>query len=411
MSSNSDSPSGDNTGRLVHFVGEVSAGDADVELEPGTALNITKPMPKALIVKRTCYIYQKFEDASQAVQKDAIGGGTTTTTTFTCREDWTPMGPQPAQLQHLPEEKNSRGIWDSLVKAAGGTVSATPAAAPVPNLPPNLPPQMAAAMLTTMVDPSKAPHGVAVSTSAHVGGFGLSNEIIMEEKRVFQSEWAPVPADLVPDSVEGCEGLTKGSDGMLRTFAEGDSPTNGDVKVVYEYVADGFDASFVVEQIVTAESDPEAGTKYCVDKMDVIDDKCFGTIHDDLGYIWMVRRGRHDLPEMIDMAKQEENALTKIIRIICWAMLVGGWISLFSIFTTLLSTLPLLGGLGFFAVVVVALTVGTLCCCFVTGIAYFRYRPLISLSIIALALGIWGIVAWRLDVAEENATPAPTPSA
>merc|ERR1719409_2592110 len=150
------------------------------------------------------------------------------------------------------------------------------------------------------------------------------------------------------------------------------APQNGDVMVKYEYIPDGFEASFVVEQILAADKDPEAAAKYGVAKADVIDEKCCGKIHDNLGVIWMVRRGRHDLPEMIGMAKQDEKAITKLLRIVCYALLVGGWISLFSIFTTLLNTLPIIGTLGFFAVVIVALIVGTVCCCAVTAVAYIR---------------------------------------
>ena len=403
---NSGLPSSENTGRLVHFTGQVSVGEAGLDLTPGTGLNITAPLPKALIIKRTCSIYQKFEDASNQVQNDRIGGGQTTTTTFTCREDWTPMGPQAKQLPHLPEQTNSRGIWDSLVEAAGGTAGQETAAPPPM---PGMPNQMAA--MLQIVDPSKAPHGIGVSPAAHVGGFGLSKEIILEEPMVFQTEWAPLPAELVPSTVDGCEGLVKGSDGILRTNAEVAQPTNGDVMVKYEYISDGFDCSFVVEQIMASDSDPEVGAKYSVKKADVIDDKCFGKIHDNLGVIWMVRKGRHDLPEMIDMAKQDEKAITKLLRIVCYVLLVGGWIMLFSIFTTVLNTLPILGKLGYFAVVVVALIIGTVCCCFVTAVAYIRYRPLIAFGIIGLAFGIWGIVAWRLNEAAENSvqpTFAPT---
>ena len=125
------------------------------------------------------------------------------------------------------------------------------------------------------------------------------------------------------------------------TVEEGDQPTNGDVMIKYEYVADGFDASFIVQQVVL-DADPEAGVpdhKFGVDKQKILDEKCCGKITDDLGVIWMVRAGRHDLKEMITMAKEDEKALTKVLRILCWILLVAGWMMLFSIFTTLLSTL------------------------------------------------------------------------
>jgi hypothetical protein len=173
--------------------------------------------------------------------------------------------------------------------------------------------------------------------------------------------------------------------------------------IKYEYIADGFDASFIVQQ-VRLDPDPEVGVreqKFGVDRKMVLDEKCCGKITDDLGVIWMVRAGRHDLKEMISMAKVDEKNVTKLLRILCWILLVAGWMMLFSIFTTLLSTLPLLGALGGAAFFIVALIVGTVCCCAVTAVAYFRYRPIITTIILAIAGGIAGIIIWRLNDANE----------
>jgi hypothetical protein len=221
----------------------------------------------------------------------------------------------------------------------------------------------------------------------------------MTEKAVFESNWMQVPSELIPDHIETLPELRKDRYGNLTTVQEGDQPKNGDVMIKFEYIADGFDASFIVQQ-VNLDADPEAGVpdhKFSVDKQKVIDEKCCGKITDDLGVIWMVRAGRHDLKEMIQMAKEDEKALTKVLRLLCWVLLVAGWMMLFSIFTTLLSTLPLLGALGSAAFFIVALIVGTVCCCAVTAVAYFRYRPLITSIILAIAGGIAGIVIWKLN--------------
>lgn len=402
---NADIPSDENTGQLVHFVGKVSVDEDTLELHPGP-LNITSPLPKALVIKRTCMIYQKFEEASQQVKNDTIGAGQTTTTTFTLKEDWTPMGPQPERLEHL-DETNSRGIWDELVSNSGTPESAAPSPS---NLPPNMPPQMLA--MLQQADMTKAPHAISISKSAHVGGFGLTEEVVMNEPAVFQSEWMPLPIEMIPDEIESLPELRKDRYGNITTVEEGDQPVNGDVMIKYEYVADGFDTSFIVQQVLS-ESDPETGVpahKFGVDKGRVLDEKCCGKISDDLGVIWMVRRGRHDLHDMIKMAKEDENTITKILRIVCWVLLVAGWMMLFSIFTTLLSTLPILGTLGNAAFFIVALIVGTVCCCGVTAVAYMRYRPLLSFGILALAGGIAGLIIWQLDDANEASiqpTPAP----
>jgi len=406
---NADIPSDENTGQLVHFVGKVSVDEDSLDLHPGP-LNITSPLPKALIVKRTCMIYQKFEQASQQVKNDTIGAGQQTTTTYTCREDWTPMGPQAPSLPHLPNEQNVRGIWDEVVANSGTPETASPSPA-APELPPNMPPEMAA--LFQQVDMTKAPQAIAVSKAAHVGGFAVTKDLVMAEPAVFQSEWMPLPAEMVPEAIEEIPELRKDRYGNLTTVEEGEQPSNGDIMIKYEYAVDGFDVSFIVQQVL-AESDPETGVsahKFGVDKGRVLDEKCCGKISDDLGVIWMVRRGRHDLHDMINMAKEDEKNVTKILRVICWVLLVAGWMMLFSIFTTLLSTLPILGALGNAAFFIVALIIGTVCCCGVTAIAYMRYRPLLSFGILAIAGTITGLVFWQMDEAQAaSAAPSPAPA-
>lgn len=397
--------SDENTGQLIHFVGKLSVDEDTLDFAPGP-LNITTPLPKALVIKRTCMIYQKFEQSSQDVKNDTIGAGQTTTTTYTVKEDWTPSL-QPARLTNLPDEVNSHGIWDELVSNSGAPEPAAPSDAAI----------MAALLepdLTALPEPdlTKAPHGIAISKSAHVGGFGITSSIAMSEPAVFQSEWMPLPAEMVPDDIEALPELRKDRYGNLTSVEEGEQPENGDVMIKYEYSADGFDVSFVVQQVL-ADSDPETGVpayKFGVEKGRVLDEKCCGKISDDLGVIWMVRRGRHALDEMIEMAKADEAMITKIVRVLSYVLLVAGWMMLFSIFTTLLSTLPLLGALGKAAVFIVALIMGTVCCFGVTALAYVRYRPLLAFGILALAGTITGIVFWRLDVANaESASPTPAP--
>jgi hypothetical protein len=103
----SEAPSEDYVGRLVHFVGEVNVDDAALEFGYSAlgGLNVSTPIPRAVLVKRTCYIYQEFEDAANSTKKDMVGGGETRTTSYTLREDWTPMGPQPETLETSPVKR------------------------------------------------------------------------------------------------------------------------------------------------------------------------------------------------------------------------------------------------------------------------------------------------------------------
>ena len=104
---------------------------------------------------------------------------------------------------------------------------------------------------------------------------------------------------------------------------------------------------------------------------------------------------------MIKMATEDENMLTKLLRVICWVLLIAGWMMVFSIITTSLSSLPLLGALGSATFLVVALIAGTTCCCAVTAIAYIRFRPLVAFGILAVAGAIAGIIIWSLRNADQ----------
>ena len=119
------------------------------------------------------------------------------------------MGPA-GPLEHFPNDSNSSGIWDELVSAAGVSETVGPAH---PKLPTNLPPQMAA--LLQQVDSNQPPHSISISKSAHVGGFGLSSDIVMTEKAVFQANWIQVPAELVPDHIASLPELRKDRYGSL----------------------------------------------------------------------------------------------------------------------------------------------------------------------------------------------------
>ena len=357
------SPSPEENGQLVHFIGNVTT-DSPLSFSEG-GMNISSPLPGALILKRSCYIYQKFEDAHQSTQSDTIGGGETRTTTYTLREDWA-TSPQP-DCENL-EETNESGLWSGIVEVCGGEASS-----------------------------------VVVSADAHVGGFALSREIIGEYPMVFQMDTAPLAEDYIPDEVEGLDGLMNFNN-QLQTYSPDETPKNGDVKVVYEYVPEGFDCTFVVCQAAAGTTDDK--DKYGVTKCNVVDESCCGACEDDIGEIWMVKRGSHTLEEMVDMAKEEENMMVKILRVVCFVALLAGWIMLFSPLTTILSTLPILKQLGYFAVVLVGLIFTGVCFCSVTAVAYLRYRPILAFAILAIAAIITGIVIWRLDVAAKNTPPA-----
>jgi Transmembrane protein 43 len=409
---NADAPSTELNEKLVHFTGTVVAG-GEVGLEFGSSsdnndnkddnnhnnrnnnnnnkddkLNVTSPVPKALMLKRTCYIYQKFEDAQQSTEKKLVGGGETRTTTYTVREDWTAAGPQPASLEHLKDEHNVRGQWDAIVLAcgAGGGGDTAAAAAAITGddaAPKGLSPGLLGMMaMLNNVNPTTPPHGYCISPAAHVGGYALSSDVMTTHPHVFATEWLPVPAEFVPDQVPGVESQFVQAGNVLTDVVNG-QPKNGDIKIVYEYVVDGFDCSFIVQQVPAAASpatvkskddgaaaagaEPDiavtaGGNNNDDDNMmlfgmkqysGAVDEKCLGQCKTDLGDVWYIQRGHHDLAAMIKMATEQENLTVKILRVVCWVLLCAGWCMLFAPFVTALSVLPLLAQLGGFAVFVV----------------------------------------------------------
>lgn len=351
----SNEPGEENAGRLVYFAGRVTVGDDSLQFDPATTkLSLARGVPNAFVIKRTCYIYQKFEDSERNVQQNRLGGGETRTTTYSMREGWTAMGPQPAQLPHIPGQTNSSGIWSQLVEAAGTSGAGGGSSIPLDQIPPEMVAKMG------LYDLNRSPHGLLISPVARVGKFNLTFDLVAKNPTVFLSQdpilanpdqpkasflpsaagqsveapgresyLKPVPNTFLPDSVPGCPGLKKGSDNILRTYPEGNPPQNGDCQVVFEFALDGFEASFVVAQAKKAQEESadveKGGSKYQIEQAQVVEDKCFGQCHNDMGTLWMVRRGIHDLSEMIDMAKVEESNATKLLRVICWALLCAGW--------------------------------------------------------------------------------------
>ena len=388
--------------RLVHFTGTVQVNTQDIgdklqDDDDDDKLNVIQPVPKALLVRRTVYIYQKFQVAQQSVEQDRLGGGETRTTTYSVRQDWTPRGPQPETLEHVEGETNSRGLWDELVQASGSNTTAAATTTGTTITTENAPAGLAE--MLGLHNPQEPPHRQTIARTAHVGGFGLSPAVILAHPRAFLDNVQPVPVEYLPEPNDAVPGLQKGTDNILRTYSEEQGPQNGDIKVVYEYVPDGFDCSFLVRQIADTES---GNTKFGVGQCHAVQEHCLGQWNTDLGDVWIIQKGSHNVEDMIVTAKQEEAAMNKILRLVGWFALLAGWIMLFSPFVTALEVLPILSKLGYFAVVLVALLVSVLCCGTVTLLAYFRYRPLLSGSLLALAFGIWGIVIWKLDQAADE---------
>jgi hypothetical protein len=152
-------------------------------------------------------------------------------------------------------------------------------------------------------------NAMPTNPAAHVRGFGLTTKVLKAHPAVFFAD---------PDALD--------SHGNLTTVKEGKQPTKGDVMIKYEYTSDGFNVSFVVEQVLL-DKDPKTGVssqKYGVSLAPIIDNKCCGKIHDNLGIFWMVQHGKHELNDMNNMTKQDEAMVTKVLHIVCLVLIIRG---------------------------------------------------------------------------------------
>lgn len=77
-------PTDETSEQLVYFCGNVLVDDEQITFPETDTLNLASALPKGLMLKRTCYIYQKFEDSQQSTEKH-IGGGETRTTNYSLR--------------------------------------------------------------------------------------------------------------------------------------------------------------------------------------------------------------------------------------------------------------------------------------------------------------------------------------
>ena len=113
-----------------------------------------------------------------------------------------------------------------------------------------------------------------------------------------------------------------------------------------------------------------------------------------------IREGNQSGAEIIAGLVRSNNIIKWLLRLCGFLMVSLGISSLFSFLTTITSRIPLLGSVVGGVVSLVAFTVGLVISFIVCAIAWFRFRPIISLILIVIALVVFVLLKFVLNKKE-----------
>ena len=193
-----------------------------------------------------------------------------------------------------------------------------------------------------------------VASAVTLGGFKLSPELLE-----LLGKWEPLPVS------ESTASDFKSAEGELYRGADPKAPQVGDVRIRFEVVKNG-EASVVAKQVG--------------DSLAPYATRAGGTIA-------LLEDGKKSAAEMFTTAREGNGILTWILRVVGFLMLWIGLASILRPLSVLADVLPFVGnlvgaGTGF-AAFLVALALSSV----TVAIAWFAYRPLISVPLLAVAAG------------------------
>ncbi len=174
-------------------------------------------------------------------------------------------------------------------------------------------------------------------------------------------------------------------DGRIVTGRNPASPRVGDLRIAYQLVPLG-DISVIAQQ---------SGDSFAPYQTQAGDE------------LQLVESGDVAAPAMFKAAADENNIITWIIRVVGLVLLVVGFALVTGPLSVIASVVPFLGSIVGFGTGIIAwimgLSIGTL----TIAIAWFFYRPLLSLLIIAVGAAlVFGFIQWGKARAKGKPAPA-----
>ncbi|MBQ3468680.1 MAG: hypothetical protein IJH18_01285, partial [Bacilli bacterium] len=115
-----------------------------------------------------------------------------------------------------------------------------------------------------------------------------------------------------------------------------------------------------------------------------------------------IKEGIHTGAVILQDMTDENNFIKWLLRIVGTILIMGGIGSLFGPIQTLANFVPILRNIVSFATGLIAFVLGLAISLLVIAIAWFRFRPILSIVLIAIAIGL--IVFLRLRKPEEAKT-------
>lgn len=106
------------------------------------------------------------------------------------------------------------------------------------------------------------------------------------------------------------------------------------------------------------------------------------------GSIYMISQGLQTAQQMYKSAEASNSFMTWILRFLGWLMMTIGLSMLFKPFTTLLDVLPFLGSIMSFGTGLASAIAAFAFSLVTIAIAWFFYRPLLSLILIGIVVGV-----------------------
>ena len=393
------------------------------ELICGTALATTEDSltdaqfgigAKAIALRRTVEYYQWVEH-SQTKEEDKLGGKEVTTTTYTYSKRWVSSPVQSSQF-HDPAYQNKNTVLTTVEEAEQYAENVTFGAYKLPE---------------SLIHSISSREGMELAISEDMlTQFDKATQAAYErfygvQKGIQQSTQQPAPQPAIPDSVKALlpdsvkaalDSLQAVNDSINRQMENANnkkdleyihqagnvlyfgrvpgSPEVGDVRVTFEKVVP---AKVTVMAVVDGDTFKPFKAK---------NGKRFETLV----------MGKKSGDEIIDAAKETNNIILWVLRIVGILMVIGGLKGIFGFIETILKVVPFIAGIFGWGVGLVCSVIGIAWSLIIIAIAWLFYRPLLGISLLALAgFLIWVFAFKGKDKLKElaskaqkkEATPAP----
>lgn len=369
---------------------------------------------KAIALRRTVEYYQWVEH-SQTKKEDKLGGKEVTTTTYTYSKRWVSSPVQSSQF-HDPAYQNKNTVLTTVEEAEQYAENVTFGAYKLPE---------------SLIHSISSREGMKLAISEELlTQFDKATQAAYErfygvQKGTQQPAQQPVQQQAIPDSVKALlpdsvkaalDSLQAVNDSINRQMENANNkkdleyihqagnvlyfgrvpgaPEVGDVRVTFEKVVP---AKVTVMAVVDGDSFKPFKAK---------NGKRFETLV----------MGKKSGDEIIDAAKETNNIILWVLRIIGIMMVIGGLKGIFGFIETILKVVPFIAGIFGWGVGLVCTVIGIAWSLIIIAIAWLFYRPLLGISLLVLAGFLVWVFAFKgkdklkelaAKAKNKNAAPAP----